>query len=113
MPAVLIAPFGHDPDIVRTVWADTPGGIWLRREITLPNTTPAKLIVLARHDEDVEVYVNGVLAASEAGDNGNYAKLPMSNTALATLRPGKNEIAVHCRQTVGGQVIDVGIAQGN
>jgi hypothetical protein len=105
------APFGHDADNVRTQWTDTPGDIWMRREITLPAGIPAKLVVLARHDEDVEVYVNGVLAASEAGYKGDYARLPLSEAARAAMHPGKNILAVHCHQTVGGQVIDVGIAQ--
>ena len=105
------APFGHSAGNVRTDWSDTPGDIWLRREVTLPADIPAKLAVLARHDEDVEVYVNGVLAASEVGYTDEYARLPMSGTARATLHPGKNLIAVHCHQTVGGQVIDVGIAK--
>ena len=107
------APFGHSAGNVRTNWSDTPGDIWLRREVTLPADIPAKLAVLARHDEDVEVYVNGVLAASEAGYMGEYARLPMSDVARAALRPGKNLIAVHCHQTIGGQVIDVGIAKAD
>lgn len=53
--------------------------------------------------------LNGVLAASEGGYGGDYASLPMSDAARATLKPGENIIAVHCKQTVGGQVIDVGI----
>ena len=105
------APFGHDTDNIRTAWTDTPGDIWLRREVTLPADIPAKLVVLARHDDDAEIYINGVLAASEAGYKNDYARLPMSEAARATLTPGKNIIAVHCHQTVGGQVIDVGIAQ--
>jgi len=105
------APFGHGVDNVRTAWTDTPGDIWLRRTVTLPADIPARLVVLARHDEDVEVTINGVRAASEAGYNGDYVRLPMSDAARAALRPGPNLIAVHCHQTVGGQVIDVGIAR--
>ena len=105
------APFGHSADGVRTDWADTPGDIWLRRTVTLPADIPAKLDVLAKHDEDVEVYVNGVLAASATGYVGEYVRLPMSEAARATLKPGPDLIAVHCRQTTGGQVIDVGIAK--
>ncbi|MBV9848430.1 MAG: glycoside hydrolase family 2 [Armatimonadetes bacterium] len=105
------APFGQGYDGVRTPWTDTPGDIWLRRTVTLPAVIPARLDVLALHDEDVEVYVNGVLAASATGYNGGYVRLPMSDAARAALHPGPNLIAVHCRQTIGGQVIDVGIVQ--
>jgi hypothetical protein len=67
--------------------------------------------VVTIHDEDVEVYVNSVLGASATGYVGEYVKLPLSDVARTALKPGRNIIAVHCHQTVGGQVIDVGIAQ--
>ncbi|MDQ2800029.1 MAG: glycoside hydrolase family 2 [Armatimonadota bacterium] len=104
------APFGQGYPI-HTDWKT--GDIWLRREITLPETIPAKLAVLTIHDEDVEVYLNGIRAASAPGYVSDYVKLPMSDAARAALKPGKNVIAVHCHQTVGGQVIDVGIATAN
>ena len=104
------APFGQGYDGVRTAWTDTPGDIWLRRTVTLPRMIPAKLNVLTRHDEDVEVYVNGVPAASATGFTGDYVPLPMRDAARAALKPGPNLLAVHCRQTIGGQIIDVGLA---
>jgi hypothetical protein len=104
------SPFGQGY-LVNTNWSDTPGDIWLRRTITLPNQIPSKLNVLAKHDEDVEVYINGTLAATARGYTGDYAALPMSDAARAALKPGANVIAVHCHQTVGGQVIDVGISE--
>ena len=100
------APFGSG-DGINTAWKTDD--IWLRREVTLPADLPAKLDVVTIHDEDVEVYINGVLAASAPGYVGGYVKLPMSDAGRAALKPGKNLIAVHCHQTVGGQVIDVGI----
>ena len=104
------APFGQGAGSPNTPWTDTPGDIWLRRTITLPAAVPAKLVVRVIHDEDVEVYLNGVLAASAPGFTGSYVELPMSDAARAALKPGAaNIIAVHCHQTAGGQVIDVGI----
>ena len=101
------APFGHGYK-TGTDW--TTGDIWLRREVTLSADLPAKLDVVTIHDEDVEIYLNGVLAATAPGYVGDYVKLPISDAARAMLKPGQNVIAVHCHQTVGGQVIDVGIA---
>ena len=103
------APFGAGYDGVNTDWKT--GDLWLRRKFTLPAVIPSKLNVIVKHDEDVEIYVNGILAASAAGYNGAYIQLPLSGAARATLKPGKNTLAVHCHQTIGGQVLDVGITK--
>ena len=102
------APFGDHTDGVQTPW--TSPDIWLRRQFVLPAAIPAKLVLLLKHDEDAEVYINGVLAGSATGFVTDYAKVPLSDAARATLKPGQNTFAVHCHQTVGGQAIDVGIA---
>jgi len=95
--------------IVRTVW-DTPN-IWLRREFNLPEGQLGDIALKAHHDEDVEIYINGVLAASASGYTTDYEMLPLTPAGKAALRPGRNVIAVQCRQTGGGQYIDVGFAE--
>ena len=102
------APFGHDAGGTRTDWATSD--IWIRRQFTLPNQIPARLNLLVRHDEEAEIYVNGVLAATVTGFTNDYKEVPMSAEARATLKPGQNTLAVHVHQTIGGQAIDVGIA---
>jgi hypothetical protein len=94
--------------VVRTTWAGPD--IWMRREITLPEKW-GKLMLLMHHDEDAEVYVNGVLAAKVSGYITDYDEFPISAEARKALKPGKNLLAVHCHQTTGGQYIDVGIAE--
>jgi hypothetical protein len=93
--------------VVRTVWNTKE--IWLRREFTLPDRLPERLLLSLHHDEDAEIYLNGVLAAQVNGYSTVYEEFPLTPEGRAALRPGRNLIAVHCRQTGGGQYIDVGI----
>jgi hypothetical protein len=98
---------GTPGSVVRTEW--NTSDIWLRREFTLPEGRFADLNLMLHHDEDVEVYINGVLAAKLPGYVSAYEEVPISKEALAVLKPGKNVFAVHCHQTTGGQYVDVGI----
>jgi hypothetical protein len=91
---------------VHTEW-NTPD-IWLRREFEMPEGKFTDLQLNIHHDEDAEVYLNGVLAASFTGYTTDYETAPLSAAAKIALNPGKNIIAIHCKQTAGGQYIDVG-----
>lgn len=96
--------------VVRTVW-NTPA-IWLRREFDCDQIRPDhRLLLHGHHDEDVEIYLNGVLAAKAPGYTKDYGVLPVAAEAAATLTKGKNVLAVRCRQTGGGQYIDVGLEE--
>jgi hypothetical protein len=96
-----------------TTW-NTPD-IWLRRTFfpgTLNAAQLAQLVLRDYHDEDVEVYINGVLAYGATGFTGSYENKPLSDAAKAALvMGGANTIAVHCHQTAGGQFVDVGLSQ--
>jgi hypothetical protein len=111
------APFGHGPPpgvANNTEWPDTPGDIWIRRKVTLPNFTAKNLVFMTYHDEDVQIYVNGVKASSEDGYNSAYDPLDISSDALALLKPGATvTLAAHCHQTIGGQGIDFGLADAH
>jgi hypothetical protein len=95
--------------VVRTVW--NTDAIWLRREIRLPDGPFTQLHLQIHHDEDAEVYLNGVLAARLSGYTTGYQEVPISEEARKTLRPGTNVLAVSCKQTGGGQYIDVGLVE--
>jgi hypothetical protein len=92
--------------IVRTEWSTSD--IWLRREFTMPEGKWSDLQLRIHHDEDAEVYLNGVLAVGLSGYTTEYDAVPIAPAAVAALRPGKNLLAIHCRQTSGGQYIDAG-----
>lgn len=93
--------------VVRTRW-DT-SNIWLRRSFELPENAPKELHLLLHHDEDAEIYIDGILAAKVAGYVSDYEDVAIDPKALEMLRPGKHLLAVHCKQTGGGQYIDVGL----
>jgi hypothetical protein len=94
---------------VRTTW-NSPD-VWLRRSFDLPDLNPDDLVLSLLHDEDAEIYLNGVLAATAKGFTVSYDELPIAPEAKATLKTGKNTIAIHCHQTGGGQAIDAGLIE--
>ena len=61
------------------------------------------------HDDDVEIYLNGKLLHTAAGDVRTYRQRPVPKDRLGLFREGTNTLAVHCRQTGGGQGVDVGV----
>jgi hypothetical protein len=83
--------------------------IWLRREFTLKTDDLSRIQLQVFHDEDVEIYLNGVLALKLSGYITDYDEFEISKEASMALQSGHNTIAVHCHQTTGGQGIDVGI----
>lgn len=87
--------------------------IWLRRTFNpgeLTDEMMKNLVLHQYHDEDVQIYLNGVLAYEADGFISGYQDVPLSDKAKAALRPdAENVLAVTCRQTTGGQYIDVGL----
>jgi hypothetical protein len=107
------AGFGTEgtPDaIVGTNW--NTDDIWIRRTLTLPKIDGKRLKLVIYHDEDVEVYVNGVLAHSEPGYMNSYEVYDISEPAKRLLTSGAQiTLAAHCHQTTGGQGVDVGFVE--
>ena len=94
--------------IVRTEWNTQQ--VWLRRSFTLKQIPDGLVLLDIHHDEDAEVYINGVLAARLTGWTTQYVAVPIDAAAHRALRVGENTLAVHCTQTAGGQFIDVGLS---
>jgi len=118
------------PEFEDRTWTDAPGGfgtkdtpgavvgtvwntadIWLRRRFTLDDADSENVYLRLHHDEDADVYINGVLAAKVSGYTTDYQLIAISPRARAALRNGENILAVHCKQTGGGQYIDVGLVE--
>ena len=92
-----------------TEW-NTPD-VWVRRTFVMPAGAHPNLKSLIYHDEDAEVYFNGVLANKASGFVSMYTPYDISAPARALLKPGATiTVTAHCHQTGGGQGIDVGLA---
>ena len=96
------------PNTVGTAWTTTD--IWLRKKIDVPRPlefNSAGLIV--RHDEGVEVYVEGTPVFAAHGFNTEWISYDVTAQLRTALQPGQNLVAVHVSQTGGGQYIDIGL----
>jgi len=99
---------------VGTPWESSD--LWLRRNFELgaeelQALRSAFLYLWIHHDEDAEVYLNGVRVAALKGYTTGYRLEPMDQEAISLLREGLNILAAHVGQTNGGQFIDVGIVE--
>ncbi|GAB1415390.1 hypothetical protein MASR2M117_07960 [Paludibacter sp.] len=95
---------------IGTVW--NTNNIWMRRNFYAPANAleNGKLMLRVHHDEDCKVYINGVLALDLPGYTGDYNFYEATPAAQSALNlGGQNTLAVYCKQTTGGQYIDVGV----
>ena len=105
--------FGSDdlPGAVdRTVW--TSDDIWLRREFILTAAQLANrdsLQLSLYHDDNADVYLNGVRALSVGGSTISYESFELNKTAQSALKVGTNVLALHVRDTGGAQFADAGL----
>jgi hypothetical protein len=92
---------------IGTVWKTDD--IWLRREFEVSSCNWRDLQAWLHHDEDAEVFINGILALRVSGFVTGYELWPLTAVGKSSIRPGKNLIAIHCHQTAGGQFVDLGL----
>ncbi|MCU0449122.1 MAG: DUF4965 domain-containing protein [Bernardetiaceae bacterium] len=105
------APFGSTlVPKPNTRW-DT-GFVYIRREFELNDLNFKKLLLSLNHDDDVAIYLNGVLAYScQQCFVQDYVLLPITSQARAALRKGKNVLAARCHNfaQAGKAFLDVGL----
>ncbi len=92
---------------VTTEWK-TPD-IWLRREFQLTGLPKDQAVLRVFHDDDAQIFINGAKVADMKGFTSGYTDVPITQPGL--LQNGRNVMAIHCHQTVGGQYIDAGVIE--
>jgi hypothetical protein len=73
-----------------------------------PKTT-GELRLLMEHDDDVEVFLNGMLLTRQTGFNSQYAFFTIPPTAKQALHAGDNVLALHAKSPQGGEYLDAGL----
>ena len=114
------APFGNDVTL-KYGHGDQPrinnwksDYIYMRRTVEFSNLLTKENLEHMRakvfHDEDCELYINGVLVGKWTGHTSQYEFKELDTKKLRkAIKIGKpNEIAVYVKQTTGGQFIDIG-----
>ncbi|MDR1810293.1 MAG: CotH kinase family protein [Prevotella sp.] len=102
------APFGTEQNLQNTGW-DTDK-IFIRTHFNIAENlldSIEKTYFSVWHDEDCQIYLNGVLALERTGYLTAYQSFEFDKSLL---QEGDNTLAVKCVQTDGGQLIDVGIS---
>ena len=101
------APFGNGLPGVRTPWKTDD--IWLRQKFESATDHFKSAELVAFHDEDTEVYVNGRLVWKAAGYSTAYETHSVTKALNGAVKKGVNTVAIHTHQTIGGQFIDVAL----
>lgn len=104
------AGWGNSHMYVGTDWTQTPGDVYVRREVFLTaEQIREDLYLKYSHDDVFELYVNG----NEVVNTGNTWKdnvvKRLSASEKAYFHEGKNIIAMHCHNTIGSQYADFGL----
>ena len=104
------APFGDSQSKAKTVWDSKE--LWIRREFTISDKGDLNnLFLKLRHDDDVEVFLNGKNIYSKEGANGKLAMIDLNEAIKSNLKEGKNLLAIHCINTGGYAYLDAGIVE--
>ncbi|WP_116127289.1 glutaminase domain-containing protein [Lewinella sp. IMCC34183] len=101
-------PFADDT-LAATAW--TSDDLWYRRTFDLDSTNLEDLLLKLRHDDNVTVWLNGEQIYTVNGWQHSYKYLPVPDAAVANLRRAGNVLAIHIRNTAGGQWLDAGLVR--
>jgi len=94
-------PFGDGS--AKTQWLSKD--LWLRRTFELNQTDYKNVNLKITHDDNIEVFLNGEPIYNHKGWTGKFIHVPLK----AVLKKGKNVLAIHVKNTAGGQWLDAGL----
>ena len=80
--------------------------IWIRRTFEFSGEAVNELTLLAKYDDDAEIYLNGEKIFSTGCCSGGYKEIPLPQKKLVR---GTNTLAMHCVNTGGPGFIDAGL----
>jgi hypothetical protein len=85
--------------------------IWVRRTFSIEQVPADQLILQLRHDDDVEVYLNGEPIYQCTGCYTSDLKaFQLDEQLRKNLHKGNNVLAIHCTNTGGFAWVDAGLA---
>lgn len=102
------APFGNNETKAKTEWKSN--NLWVRRTFDLASADFSKLYLKLRHDDNIQVYINGQKIYDVKGWTGKFIYIPV-NDHKNILKKGKNVMAIHIENTAGDQWLDAGLMQ--
>ena len=100
------APFGNNETRAKTAWKTN--NLWVRRTFELASPDFNKLCLKLRHDDNIQVYINGQKIYDTKGWTGKFIYIPV-NDHKNILKKGRNVMAIHIENTAGGQWLDAGL----
>jgi hypothetical protein len=98
--------FGTKEQEPKTLW--TTREIWIRRVFDWQSPTAKDLLLRAKYDDNVEIYVNDEKIFT-AGCCSANKEIELTKKVQRKLRKRKNVLAIYCENTGGQAYIDAGI----
>tara|TARA_R110002033_G_scaffold56090_3_gene105013 strand:- start:128447 stop:130957 length:2511 start_codon:yes stop_codon:yes gene_type:complete len=101
------APFSDDTTQGQTLWKSDD--LWYRRTFNLEDANLKSLYLKIRHDDNVTAYINGEEIFKADGWQDSFKFIPIEESVIKKLKKTGNVLAIHIRNTGGGQWLDAGL----
>ncbi len=103
------APFVKPYHNSGTSW--TTKEIWMRRSFVLNELDFRNLLLVLKHDDGAEVYLNGKEIYRNEGVISRYKYIELTELLRKNLQKGNNVLAMHVTNTGGDAFLDIGLLE--